>query len=123
MLEIGSPPDFRFTVARTSQSPFPLYLIVVEPQKERKTKRNNVVKNNVKMTNFEKAYGKIEKTIVEKTDALTEKLLQINKELRDLKIPVRVYAKTTDNLTNFEKDSQLYFTHTVNHSINISSEF
>ena len=100
-----------------------LYLIVVEPQKERKTKRNNVVKNNVKMTNFEKAYGKIEKTIVEKTNALTEKLLQINKELRDLKIPVRVYAKTTDNLTNFEKDSQLYFTHTVNHSINISSEF
>ena len=43
--------------------------------------------------------------------------------LRDLKIPVRVYAKTTDNLTNFEKDSQLYFTHTVNHAINISSEF
>ena len=75
------------------------------------------------MTNFEKAYGKIEKTIVEKTNALTEKLLQINKELRDLKIPVRDYAKTTDNLTNFEKDSQLYFTHTVNHSINISSEF
>ena len=31
------------------------------------------------MTNFEKAYGKIEKTIVEKTNALTEKLLQINK--------------------------------------------
>ena len=25
MLEIGSPPDFRFAVARTSQSPFPLY--------------------------------------------------------------------------------------------------
>ena len=100
-----------------------LYLIVVEPQKERKTKRNNVVKNNVKMTNFEKAYGKIEKTIVEKTNALTEKLLQINKELRDLKIPVRVYAKTTDKLTDFEKDSQLYFTHTVNHAINISSEF
>ena len=24
LLEIGSPPDFQFTVARTSQSPFPL---------------------------------------------------------------------------------------------------
>ena len=112
-----------FQKSCSSLSPETLYLIVVEPQKERKTKRNNVVKNNVKMTNFEKAYGKIEKTIVEETNALTEKLLQINKELRDLKIPVRVYAKTTDNLTNFEKDSQLYFTHTVNHSINISSEF
>ena len=28
MLEIGSPPDFRFAVARTSQSPFPLAEIV-----------------------------------------------------------------------------------------------
>jgi len=24
LLEIGSPPDFQFSVARTSQSPFPL---------------------------------------------------------------------------------------------------
>ena len=27
LLEIGSPPDFRFTVARTSQSPFPCPII------------------------------------------------------------------------------------------------
>ena len=27
LLEIGSPPDFQFTVARTSQSPFPLSAI------------------------------------------------------------------------------------------------
>ena len=32
-----------------------LYLIVVEPQKERKTKRNDVVKNDVKMTDKEKS--------------------------------------------------------------------
>ena len=32
-----------------------MYLIVVEPQKERKTKRNDVVKNDVKMTDKEKS--------------------------------------------------------------------
>jgi hypothetical protein len=30
LLEIGSPPDFQFSVARTSQSPFPLYVIATK---------------------------------------------------------------------------------------------
>ena len=63
----------------TATSKGTLYLIEKKKKKERKTKRNNVVKNNVKMTNSEKAYGKIEKSSVEKTEAVTEKLLQINK--------------------------------------------
>jgi hypothetical protein len=30
LLEIGSPPDFQFSVARTSQSPFPLAVSVAK---------------------------------------------------------------------------------------------
>jgi hypothetical protein len=75
------------------------------------------------MTNFEGVYGKIDKNVVEKTESLTKKLMDINIELRDLKIPIRVYAKTTKKLKDYSKDNQLYFKDTVDISINLSSEF
>lgn len=75
------------------------------------------------MNNFEQAYGKIDKSVVENTNGLMNKLAKINEELRDLNIPIRVFSKTTDKLKNFSEDNQLYFKHTVNHAINLASDF
>ena len=75
------------------------------------------------MNNFEQAYGKIEKEVVEKTNGLMNRLVKINEELRDLNIPIRVFSKTTKELNKFSKENQLYFKHTVNHAINFASDF
>ena len=75
------------------------------------------------MNNFEQAYGKIEKNVVDKTNGLIDRLARINEELRDLNIPIRVFSKTTDELGNFSVENQLYFKHTVDHAINLASDF
>ena len=75
------------------------------------------------MNNFEQAYGKIEKDVVEKTNGLMDRLVRINEELRDLNIPIRIFSKTTEELNNFSKENQLYFKHTVDHAINFASDF
>lgn len=72
---------------------------------------------------FKEFYGEIDKPIVKKTNELINKLVKINEELRNLKIPIRVYSKTTDYLDNFNEDNKRYFKDTVEYAINFASDF
>ena len=54
LLEIGSPPDFQFSVARTSQSPFPMYAITFDID-------TNCLNEHYHGNNVPNAYGDIRK--------------------------------------------------------------
>ena len=59
MLEIGSSPDFRFTVARTSKSPFPLSAILSLDHTN--MKQLKIIKNQPKIYYTQKEIDYIER--------------------------------------------------------------
>lgn len=80
-------------------------------------------KSENEISYFERLYGEIEEPKVEKTNGLIRRLIEINVELRDLDIPIRVFAKVTQGVKKLSKDNQLYYRHTVDHAINLASDF